>query len=64
MVDAVGGSAIATQLQSATTVNVVALKNEREQTEAVVRNIDRSVETVRADAAPPHDRGRNLDIKA
>lgn len=61
MVDAVGGSAISTQLQAATTLNIVALKAEREQSDAVVRNLDQSAQIARADTES--GRGRNVDIR-
>lgn len=62
MVDAIGGSAISTQLQSSTTLSVAAIRNEKEQGEAVVRALDQSTREVRhADAV---DRGHRVDVRA
>ncbi len=61
MVDAVGGSAISTQLQTATKLSVVAARTEREQSEAVVRALDQSTQIARA--ATEYDRGQNADYK-
>ncbi|MGB4102143.1 MAG: hypothetical protein WBK91_09600 [Alphaproteobacteria bacterium] len=60
MIDAVGGSAIATQLRSASP-GVEAIRNEREQTEAVVRTVERTTREI-----PRNDesRGRNVDVRA
>lgn len=65
MVDAVGGSPVTSQLQTAATVSLAAIKNDREQAEAVVRSLDQSTRAVAADTAAPDDsgRGRNLDVK-
>ncbi len=63
MVDAVGGSAIATQLQGSSSFNVAAIRNEREQSEAVVRSVDQTTQVARQDTAESTGRGRSLDVR-
>ncbi len=60
MVDSVGGSAVSSQI-AATRASVAAIRDERVQTEAVIKAVDDSARLVAQEQA--QDRGRRVDIR-